>query len=429
MFKILKYTIFSIVFLVIVIVLSNSNFILPNFDKTVEDIAITKNDKKIARTLKAYSIKTEDPVKSSRKKIVDRPGMVLKFRMPYEIMYRFQMARKYKKPPILNQTVATKVSIEGGPYINAFVKVRGNSSIDTDKKSFNVNLFYPQRFTKDIKLSKFFLINLLVDEFGVKNKFSYDILETLDLFFSYTQYVIVYINDEIQGLYLLVERPKDAIKRIYGEENLKSLFRAHKQYNEFFLKYSKTDYNAWDAINKLLFVHTIVDKKEQMQKYDEILNMNMYFKWVAFNSLVQNSDSKEEFFLYEVENKDIKKGQFQIMHWDYDDLHKKIKHPERIHKDDLMWATERQVDKQIINNPFLYSRYKVILSDLITNVCSEQFLEDKILEIKNTLDGIDFNMSLEEEQKLKQERDLFIKDFKQKILQRRNFLLECLKEN
>ena len=76
-----------------------------------------------------------------------------------------------------------------------------------------MNLLTSQQFTNEVKLRKFFLLNLFADPFGFEVKFCCTALQSINLFPCYNEYAVLYINHEPQGLYLLVERPIDATQR------------------------------------------------------------------------------------------------------------------------------------------------------------------------------------------------------------------------
>jgi len=61
-----------------------------------------------------------------------------------------------------------------------------------------VNFVSPQRFTDQVTVKKILLLNMAEDPFGFEFKFAYELLEDMGLFLSYSQYAVVYINEEPQ---------------------------------------------------------------------------------------------------------------------------------------------------------------------------------------------------------------------------------------
>lgn len=124
--------------------------------------------------------------------------------MPENVVRDFQKRLKYQ--------AQVNISFARGPDRPAMLRIRGATTRRSDRKSFLVTLFDAQRFS-EIKLGKFLLLNMLFDPSAFEMYVSYRLLAELGLFPSYFQYASVFINGIPQGLYLLVERPEDAIRR------------------------------------------------------------------------------------------------------------------------------------------------------------------------------------------------------------------------
>ncbi len=112
------------------------------------------------------------------------------------------------------------VRLAGGRHLPATYRIRGETSLrrafqigQPERLNFTVDLHQKLPFRPGIALRRFYLQNMIYDRNHFKMRFSYRLLEELGLFPSHNQLVSLSINGLPLGLYLLLERPKDAILR------------------------------------------------------------------------------------------------------------------------------------------------------------------------------------------------------------------------
>jgi spore coat protein CotH len=206
-----------------------------------------------------------------------------------------------------------------------------------------------------------------------------------------------------------------------------SVFRKRRGRGNFEAKYIEPGSEAWVILDQLQRVHDIENHETQAQRYDELFDLDSYMKWLAFNSLVQNADSDDELFLYELREDMEEMGQLKIMAWDYDDLQMDPAHPQYVHEDPLMWAAESQFAVQIIRNPVLYTRYKQVMKQLLTEHLTETHLSQSLAQVKQVLDSIDTGLALLQQTQTRNKRDMLMQQFEVRLLQRRAQLMEQVK--
>lgn len=380
------------------------------------------DDPKITRTVNTYIGDPEKYKHPSKREPVDRKGIRFKFSMSpvMEELYRNSRGHSIFENPAKADWRDAALSINDHPEYNILMRVRGAMSAKTDRKSFVINLFSSQQLTRKIKVRKLFLLNLYADPYGFKNRLCFTLLGQLGLFPSYHQFAVVSINGHPQGLYLAVERPEDAIRR--SVPDVVAILR--QGYYAFETKYIEPGTDPRAIHKRLRRIHAIRDNETQAVAYGRILNLDLYLKWLAFNSLFQNGDSFGEIFWYEVRKKKSDPGRLHLMAWDYDDIQQP--QPEESLDDPLMWGARNEIDFQITRNPILYARYQKIMMELLSEVLKVTVLTENIDAIVKVLDDIDTDMPLEYKIKLKSDRTFVIEEFKNRLVRRRTELLEIL---
>lgn len=262
------------------------------------------------------------------------------------------------------------------------IELRGKSSLNFKRKSFSVKLNKKIKITKDgktHKLKKFNLISLSMDHHYFRNKVAFDIMNQLDLFNLLYTYAEVIINGKTQGVYLLVQKPKN-----YAFKKEKANFMLRRDYDH---EINKTYYKGDDSTNKAEYINAYTAiYNEVMQKngkefYDELsklLDVEQYFKWMAINFLIGNKDYTDEVFFYNKAKGD--KIKFGIIPWDYDDIFFDNPHEGYIIRkisfgDKLAFSSEDALDFKLIADDYTYVKYLETLSKVIQKVNETELQE------------------------------------------------------
>lgn len=240
---------------------------------------------------------------------------------------------------------------------------RGNTTLHLRRKSFSIQLDQNAKlygYGKPQESDEFYAISLSMDKYYFRNRISFGMLREIqlfDLFFSFSEFRM---NDETQGIYLLLERPQDwallrnhspcIIRRGFDQkiEELKSGKGVGKAEVSAFRKQFKSLYKA-------------LNKYEGQALYDTLsqwIDLEMYMKWLAFNYYLYNGDYTDEIYFYPIPGS----GRFRIIPWDYDDVFASQPHEGSITKlnaigHKLLYSSEDKLDMKIASDPFLYDRY------------------------------------------------------------------------
>ena len=348
---------------------------------------------------------------------IDRPGLRVDLHMPEEEVEVFRNLSRHQAD--------VEISFEEGPAMPATLRIRGATSRKSERKSFLVQLFETQRFT-EIRLRKFLLLNMFFDPHRFEMYTSYRLLAELGLFPSYFQYASVFMNGKPQGLYLLVERPEDAIRR--GSPQVVSVIRFNGRRGrvKYSVKYSVPQSDPLRVVRSILAAGRTMEGKELEDELARIMDFDRYLSWLVFNSLTENGDSRNEFYVYEERVEDADWGRIGFVAWDYDDVQRPPTRAAEVLQDPLLYACEMELDFIIRRDERLYSRYKDILRNLLENVSTEQRLVATLQDVRETVQRIDSGLPREAQVAARNDRTRRMHAFQERLLSRRRTLLALL---
>jgi len=316
------------------------------------------------------------------------------------------------------------------------IHARGNNSLKFKRKSLSIELdksLTIQTNDSKVHLKKFDLLNLVMDKHLWHNRWSDINLQTIGLLPLYNFYCKVWINEEPQGIFLLVEKPQQA------QTKLKSPYMLRRGPNHAIADdyYEDSDKEAAKTYKKQFqSIYSIIkstSESEQVAQLNKVINLDNYFQFLAFNYLVMNGDYADEVFFYV----DPKNQLFELIPWDYDDILKPVPHEGRVERnrefaDKKIFSLEESFDRAIAGNKELYTVYEQSLKKMLLTLDSssltasahlvlselEQLSQDKsIADVTLFLDLHPFEINKAKEDILQS------LDF---ILRRRKWILEDL---
>lgn len=391
------------------------------------DFASIVTDKKLKETLRAGLEKGQQPGVSS--------GAISEHLKIEMFIKKDQLAalaisdnvdsfRKHRKDFIIR--------INGGHYLVANYKIRGKGSTYVAyeqppvRLNYTVTLFHPVELKPGIQLAKFYLMNMLFDPYHVNMALSYRLLSGMNLFFSHTQYAALSINGVPQGVYLLIEPHKDAIRRTYP--GVMGIYR--RRMKRFCTKYEKgQSIDQWH-LRQLERVMSRARGPDLPVALNKILNLDAYLTWMAFNSVMQNADSVDELFYVAVASKAYPEGRIEFMAWDCDDIFKSApSHPTQVFDDPLMFGCENELDRLIQQQPSLYHRYKRILHQLITHTLTPSNFRSHLDSVRNDAERFEQDLIDADRRSVKSERDAYVEQIFDMFTTRRRLLLNRLSED
>ena len=263
------------------------------------------------------------------------------------------------------------------------VHIRGNTSAYLRRKSLNIKLtkkasFYTRRDTFSLK--KFYAISMSMDKNYIRNKISCEVLQHLNVKVPVNAYTNLLINGKTEGLYLAFYPPEE-----FGLEKCNASLVIRRGYDASVDGIQYEDISKKEAAalrQKFESIYRDILRKhkgeELYKQLDDVIDLESYFAWLAFNDLFQNGDYADEVYLMWSRDK----GKFEIIPWDFDDIlrgqpHEGITARNAILHDKLIFSSEDALDVKIATDDFLYmkylSSYKQLLDKLTPPVLSQIF--------------------------------------------------------
>lgn len=251
------------------------------------------------------------------------------------------------------------------------IHARGNNSLKFKRKSLSIELdksITVIESNQKIHLKKFNLLNLAMDKHLWHNRWSNLNMATLRMFPLYNSYCKVWINDEPQGIFLLVEKPQHAKARLKSPYMLRRGID-HAISDEYFDEADKE--SAKKYRKQFQSIYSGINSKSDdalASHLQKIINLDNYFRFIGFNYLVTNGDYADEVFFYIEPQHEW----FEVIPWDYDDILRPVPHEGRAlrnqqFQDKKLFSLEESLDRAIAGNKTLYDHYEQSLKKIASH--------------------------------------------------------------
>ncbi len=265
---------------------------------------------------------------------------------------------------------------------------RGNNSLTFEHKSLSVELdknVSVRRSGEKVKLKKFDLMNLVMDKNLWHNRWAFLHMSQFSVFPLFNIYCTLWINDQPQGIYLLVEKPRHYTNSINSPYMIRRGID-HTIQDEYIDTPSKDESKKFKK--QYLSLYEDIGKYEGEELYNRLqakLHLEHYFEWLAFNYLIMNGDYADELYLYILPAS----GQFDILPWDYDDILRPNPHEGNQTrnsiaslKNKLIFSSEDPLDRAIGSDEFIYRHYLEAFRKLLTTLTPEMIngISDRVKE-------------------------------------------------
>lgn len=257
------------------------------------------------------------------------------------------------------------------------IHTRGNTTLHFRRKSYSISLDDEASLyhgPRKEQMKKFYAISLSMDRNYIRNRLAFGMMEEIGLFKLFYAYAELKINDQSEGIYMILERPQDwamkkknsplVIRRGYNQriDKIKTGKKIEKPEAKNYKNYYKKIYKS-------------LNKYEGRALYDTLsqwLDLELYMKWLAFNYFVKNGDYTDEVYFYI----DPAVDKFKFIPWDYDDIFAIAPHEGKAIKKDIIgdkfiFSSEDKLDQKIANDPYLYRVYISIFQKTITLLSDE----------------------------------------------------------
>jgi spore coat protein H len=257
------------------------------------------------------------------------------------------------------------IKINGNSAPAEDLHTRGNTSLRYWRKSYAVSLKEDFMFSSEqgnIPMKHFYLISMSMDSYYYRNYLVSRCLQLIDLWPMFFHYAEVRINNRSEGMYLVMQRPKDYAIHDLGAKAIIRRFSTDRLDKASYAKnVEEPQQEAYlDAFSSIAKACTELQGPELYQALSRTLDLEKYFLWLAFNYLVSNGDYTDELFYYSLsESQEI---YFGILPWDFDDILAPLPHEgsaqrDRHLGDQLIFSAEDRLDRTIATDPYLYQKY------------------------------------------------------------------------
>ena len=308
----------------------------------------------------------------------EKPYLVMEFDMPPKLFEKIKASRGEDldlENTILrfkNDTISIKEA-----------HTHGQSTLYFERKSYSVDTDKKVKLCKGCDgLGAFYLVSLSMDKNYFHNRLSFDLLNGLGLFHLQYAYSELRINDKSQGIYLIIQRPQDWALKDIGSPYIVRRGRGERvvdreRFQKDMSKEQKRNYHdQFLSIYKIIHQHS---GEELYKKLNEVMHLEDYMRWLAFNYIIKCGDYSDELYFYI----DPQTKRFRIVPWDYDDIfmihpHEGMKERNtRIDPSSLVFSSEDKLDVKIANDPYLYAQYRKQFSSVFEELSRDRL--EKVL--------------------------------------------------
>ena len=236
------------------------------------------------------------------------------------------------------------------------LNLRGQGTLYCPRKSFTLRFASPVQLADGPRIEQFVLIALCEDPTLLRSRTALEILRAYGLFPPWFTFVELRLNGTTSGLYLLIERPRAAIERLYPD-NAVVLRRGNPEAvveidrpDEALIADREQFLEPYHSLRTLAEAHTGADLLAALRTR---MDYDQYLLSLAFNSALRNGDSIDEVYFYDGPERpagtDPTRPWWGVMAWDQDEIFHDC-HPGTPVPEPLLFCAESALDALIARN-------------------------------------------------------------------------------
>ena len=307
----------------------------------------------------------------------------------------------YSDFPFVTSVIYSSSAVQD-TIMNVGIHVRGNTSRDAAKKSFELsfNGYVPGRKYRGLEKMK--LNGEHNDVSILRSKLSYNILTQCGLPSPRTSYIKLYINNEYKGLYIHIEHfDEEYIQKRFPNDNEGNLFKcfygsdltyhgtnpAYYQ-NTYILKTNEAvnDYSGLIHLIEVLYNSANANFICDIQ---EVFDVDSYLRTLALEILIGQWDgyafNKNNYFLYERPSD----GKFIFMEYDLDNTF-------GVDWFNVDWSTRniytwananRPLYSKLLAVPYFKDRFNFHMQDILTNYFLPSSMQSSLQATQNLIES------------------------------------------
>jgi len=277
--------------------------------------------------------------------------------------------------------VGATLEISAGFAMAAEVQIRGQSTLDCERKSYSVSLSerVPVPLVDGWQPSEFTLLSLCLDEGYLRTLTTFRLLEALGLSDLRMSLVDLVVADVDRGVYLLIERADDLSEHHpTAAAVIRRRLDRSVQVSEVEWTSNRRPDLAFDEYESLIEFAEAYDGDDLAGALDERLDLDQYLRWLALMSLLQNGDySDEAFFVGDPVVRGTELGlRWHLQPWDPDDMFQPCHLDgvlEIVDRAGLTSCAESRIDAAILGDDGVLARYQTQLDRVLDEITPDRF--------------------------------------------------------
>ncbi len=267
--------------------------------------------------------------------------------------------------------------LAGRPAPSAEVNLRGKGTLNCARRSFTVRFDQPAYIRDSPPLEHVLLLSMCLDSTYLKMRTSVEVLQGLGLFPAWFSYVELRYGGQSRGVYLMVERPRKAIPRVFPENQV--VVRRIRDNMEEVKRPSVETIEDLDAFlapyRRLYELRREFEGEALLAALRSHLDYDNYLRWLAVNSVLRNGDYIDEVYFYDRRGPaGAMRPYFAVMAWDYDDILKGC-HNRGPLPEPLFYCAESSLDRPVMNHAVVRRVYVDILRSVMSEALSVEAYE------------------------------------------------------
>ena len=281
----------------------------------------------------------------------------------------------------LNSSIAVKDDFPGkirisGKEYQANLAYAGKSTLYNFKKQYQIQLKNGSSYNGR---STYRLNALGADFSGVRAKIGFYVYEKAGLMSSTVEHAAVYLNEKYQGLYALIEYVNEDFVSARGE-SVQTMYKANLGNATFGKELLRDLENGFKTrvgpktsvdLTRLIELLNSPRTTETEQKVAELLNIDLYLKYLAASIYLHNWDAfKNNFFLY----RNRQEKAFSFIPWDLDHIFESIEESPYI-PNKTIWA-DWTLANWILQSPTYRRQYLEIFETFLNQTLpTDEYVE------------------------------------------------------
>lgn len=268
--------------------------------------------------------------------------------------------------------VGTRIRGAAGP--DAEINLRGKGTLTCPRRSFTVRFDEPARFGDSPPLDHVLLLSMCLDATYLKMRTSNEVLAANGLFPGWYSLAEVRYGAETRGVYLVVERPRKALPRVFPDNTM-----VVRRITDQDLEIKRPDEadiadpDAFLAPYRALYAlrgqHAGADQLAALRAH---MDYDGYLRWLAINSALHNGDYIDEVYFYDRRGPaGAAAPYYAIMAWDYDDIFNNC-HTRGPLDEPLLYCAESGLDRPVRDTPEVTDAYLGYLRGLMAGALAPE---------------------------------------------------------